>query len=214
MLQVFCLYVTKLDLDVAYTCMLQAYVLSVLRCFICMFASVLSGCCISLQWFSNIFSGVFASVSESHLFQVFHIFFYVTIVVSGYFKSRSGVAYRMRVGRSRRHWWRLGRRWRRPGQRAGPLLVHFLASLTRYARVRSLCRQRPNASARIRRPATSKSNKRSLGWTGAAVPAGPIQVDSSWYSRKVVRKSSTMISFKHFMDSSYSIFKSVFQLAL
>jgi hypothetical protein len=34
---------------------LQTYVSSVFRCFICMFASVSSGCCICLQWFSNVF---------------------------------------------------------------------------------------------------------------------------------------------------------------
>jgi hypothetical protein len=58
MLQVFYLDVAKVDLDVffdkvdldvTYICMLQAYVLSVLRCFICMCASVSSECCICLQ---------------------------------------------------------------------------------------------------------------------------------------------------------------------
>jgi hypothetical protein len=41
MLQLFYLVVAKVDLDVAYTCMLQAYVSSVFRCFIRMFACVL-----------------------------------------------------------------------------------------------------------------------------------------------------------------------------
>jgi hypothetical protein len=48
MLQVFCLDVAKVELNVAYTCMLQAYVSSVFRCFICMFAIVPSGRCIYL----------------------------------------------------------------------------------------------------------------------------------------------------------------------
>jgi hypothetical protein len=55
MLQDFYLDVAKVDLDVAYICMLQAYVSSVFRCFTCMFGSVLSGCCLCLQWFSNVF---------------------------------------------------------------------------------------------------------------------------------------------------------------
>jgi hypothetical protein len=42
MLQMFYLDVAKVDLDVAYTCMLQAYVLSVFRCFIRMFVNVSS----------------------------------------------------------------------------------------------------------------------------------------------------------------------------
>jgi hypothetical protein len=55
MLQVFYLDIAKVDLDVAYTCMLQAYVSSVFRCFIRMFASVSYGYYICLQWFSNHF---------------------------------------------------------------------------------------------------------------------------------------------------------------
>jgi hypothetical protein len=50
--------VAKVDLHVVSTCMLQAYVRSVFRCFIRMLASVLSGCCIYLQWFSNVFQAV------------------------------------------------------------------------------------------------------------------------------------------------------------
>jgi hypothetical protein len=45
------LNVAKVDQDVRYTCMLQAYVSSVFRCFIRVFASVLSRCYICLQWF-------------------------------------------------------------------------------------------------------------------------------------------------------------------
>jgi hypothetical protein len=55
MLQVFYLDVAKVDLDVVYTCMLQAYGSSIFMCFIRMFASVSSGCCICLQWFSKAF---------------------------------------------------------------------------------------------------------------------------------------------------------------
>ena len=55
MLQVFYLDVAKVDLDVAYICMLQAYVSSGPGVFIRMFASVSSGCCICLQWFLSVF---------------------------------------------------------------------------------------------------------------------------------------------------------------
>ena len=58
----FYLHVAKVDLDVAYTCILQAYVSSVPGVFIRMFARVSSGCCICLQWFSNDFLDVLASV--------------------------------------------------------------------------------------------------------------------------------------------------------
>jgi hypothetical protein len=65
MLQVFYLDVAKVDLDIAYTCMLQAYVFKcfkvfhmyVCKCFICM-----------LHMFAMVFkcfSGVFASVSDA-----------------------------------------------------------------------------------------------------------------------------------------------------
>jgi hypothetical protein len=50
MLNTYGITVAKVDLVIAYTCMLQAYVLSVFKCFICMCATV----CICLQWFSNI----------------------------------------------------------------------------------------------------------------------------------------------------------------
>ena len=92
MLQVFYLDVAKVDLDVAYTCMLQAYVLSVFKCFICMFASVSSGCCICLQWFFKCFLGAFVNVSYA-CFKCFICFLlHVATVAFGCFKSRSGVA--------------------------------------------------------------------------------------------------------------------------
>jgi hypothetical protein len=53
--QMFYLDIAKVYLNVAYTCMLQAYVSSVFRCFIRMFVCVSSGCCICLQWFLNVF---------------------------------------------------------------------------------------------------------------------------------------------------------------
>jgi len=97
MLQVFYLDVAKVDLDVAYTCMLQAYVSSVLSCFICMFISVSSECCICLQWFSNVFQA-FSQVFQTLVSSVLFVFFYVATVASGYFKSRSDVTHGMRVG--------------------------------------------------------------------------------------------------------------------
>ena len=48
MLQVIYLDVAKVDLDVAYTCTLQTYVLSVFSFLIRMFVNVLSECCIYL----------------------------------------------------------------------------------------------------------------------------------------------------------------------
>jgi hypothetical protein len=75
MLQLFCLDVVKVDLDVAYTYMLQAYVLSVYRCFIHMFASVSSGWCICLQWFSNVFRHFRKCFRR--LFQVFYLSYFV-----------------------------------------------------------------------------------------------------------------------------------------
>ena len=55
MLQVFHLDVAKVDLDVAYTCTLQAYVSSVLAVYMYI-ASVLSGCCICFAVAINVFS--------------------------------------------------------------------------------------------------------------------------------------------------------------
>jgi hypothetical protein len=42
----FYLIVAKVDLDGSYTCMLQAYVLSIFKCFIHMFASISSRYCL------------------------------------------------------------------------------------------------------------------------------------------------------------------------
>jgi hypothetical protein len=101
-LQMICLDVAKVDLDVAYTCMLQEYVSSVFRCFIRMFASVSSGCCICLQWFSNVFHVFFASVSDAGFKCFICILLYVATIACGYFKNRSDVAYEIRVGNGRR----------------------------------------------------------------------------------------------------------------
>jgi len=70
MLQVFHLDTAKVDLDVAYTCMLQAYI-----------SNVSYVCCIRLQWLSSVFR-CFASVLEvcckcfncfGCILQVFHL---------------------------------------------------------------------------------------------------------------------------------------------
>jgi len=66
MFQMFHMFQTNVA-NVAYTCMLQAYVSSV---FIRMFASVLSRCCICLQWFS-IFFQVFLKVFQTLCFKCF-----------------------------------------------------------------------------------------------------------------------------------------------
>ena len=96
MLQVFYLDVAKVDLDVAYTCMLQAYVLSVFRCFICMFASVSSMLYMFLLVF-KCFSDVFASVSDICFKCFICLLLYVITVASECFKSISGVAHGIRV---------------------------------------------------------------------------------------------------------------------
>jgi hypothetical protein len=58
----------------AYTCMLQTYVLSIYRCFICSFASVSWGCCICLQLFSNVFQ-TFIHVFQTLLSSISFVFF-------------------------------------------------------------------------------------------------------------------------------------------
>jgi hypothetical protein len=75
MLQVFYLDVAIEDLDVVYICMLQTYVPSVFRCFIYIFASVSSKCCICLQLISNIFRCFYKYFRL--LFQVFHLSHFV-----------------------------------------------------------------------------------------------------------------------------------------
>jgi hypothetical protein len=106
MLQVFYLDVVKVDLDVAYTCMLQAYVFKYFSgVFIRMFASVSCGFCIYLQYCS----GVFASVLDACFKCFICLLLYVAMVASRYFKSRSGVTHRIRVGSSRWRGRRLGR---------------------------------------------------------------------------------------------------------
>jgi hypothetical protein len=80
------LNVAKVYQGVGYTCMLQAYVSSVFRCFIRVFASVSSRCCICLQWFSNVFQ-VLSQVFQTLVSSVSSFFFlYVATVACGCFK--------------------------------------------------------------------------------------------------------------------------------
>jgi hypothetical protein len=139
MLQMFYLDVAKIDLDVAYTCILQAYVLSVFRYFIRMFASVSSGRCIYLQWFLNVFQE-FLQVFQTLVLSVFIcLLLYVATVASRCFKNRSGVARRMRVGSGRRRRRCLGQRGRRPRQR-GPTADALPCNPDAlYARLHPLC---------------------------------------------------------------------------
>jgi hypothetical protein len=109
-------------------CCINMHVVSIcFKCFICIFVSVSSECCICLQLFSN----VFASVSYACFKCFICLLLYVVTIVSGCFKNRSGVVHRMRVGSG-------GRSGRRGWGGAGPLLVHSLASPTRYTLVCSL----------------------------------------------------------------------------
>ena len=82
----------KKDLDVVYTCMLRAYVSSVFRYFIRMFASVSSRFCICLQCCSS----VFASVLDACFKCFIYLLLYVATVAFRYFKSRSDVTHGMR----------------------------------------------------------------------------------------------------------------------
>jgi hypothetical protein len=74
MLQVFCLDVAKVDLDLPYACMLQAYVSNIFKRFKRMFVSVSSGCCIFLQWLSNVFQ-TFLQVFQTLVLIVSYVFF-------------------------------------------------------------------------------------------------------------------------------------------
>jgi hypothetical protein len=62
-----------------------------------MFASVLSGFYICLQWFSNV-SQAFLQVFETLVSNVLFVFFYIATISSGCFKSRSSVTHRMHMG--------------------------------------------------------------------------------------------------------------------
>jgi hypothetical protein len=128
MLQVFSLNVAKVDLDITYTCMLQAYVS---KCFI---------------WILHMFAMFFRHFHKCfiRLFQVFHLsfFLYVATVASQCFKSRSIV---MRMGsgwqRERRSGWHERRSgWRGPtaGVLAPSLCGHAVWTLALGLNVRML----------------------------------------------------------------------------
>ena len=127
----FYLDVAKVDLDVAYTYMLQVYVASVFRCFICMFTSVLSRCCIRLQWFLNVFQ-VFSQLFQTFVSSVSFIFFCMIQLLYLDVSKVDRVLY-------------MGCTWKVAGGAddvrgsAGPLLLRSLASPTRYTLVCSLC---------------------------------------------------------------------------
>jgi hypothetical protein len=141
MLLVFYLNVTKIDLDVTYTCMLQAYVLSVIRYFIWtlhMFA-------VGFKCFSDVFAFVFI-----HLFQVFHLssFAWCNYCI-WMFQKWIGVLH-MRCA------WEAtgGARDIRGGVGdvrgdTGPLRVHSLVSPTHYALAHSLYGHRSSANVWI-----------------------------------------------------------------
>ena len=86
----FYLDVAKVDLDVAYTWMLQSYV-----------SGVSYVCCSCFIWMLHMFALVFkyfSGVLASVLGACFKCFIYLFFVAFVCFKSRSGVAYRMRMG--------------------------------------------------------------------------------------------------------------------
>ena len=85
------------------------------QCFICFFRRMLqaclSGCCICFTHMLQVFYldvvyvcnyfQLFLQVFQMHVSNVSSVFFYVTSVASGCFKSRSGVAHWIRVGSRR-----------------------------------------------------------------------------------------------------------------
>jgi hypothetical protein len=115
--------VVKVDLDVAYTCKLQAYVSSVFGCFIRMFASVSSECCICLQWFSYIFQA-FSQVFQTFVSSVSFIFFCILQLLHIDVSKIDRVLH-MRCA------WKVAGNADNIWGGAGPLLVRSLASPTR-----------------------------------------------------------------------------------
>ena len=102
MLQVFCLDVAKVDLDVC----IYMHVASI--CFNC-FSGVSYVCLqvfhLDVAYICNgfqMFLEVFASVLDACFKCFICLLLYVATVASESFKSRSGVAHRMRVGSSQR----------------------------------------------------------------------------------------------------------------
>jgi hypothetical protein len=142
------------NLDVSYTCMLQAYVSMVRKCFL----------------------GVFASVSYTCFKCSICLFLYVATVASEYLKSRSGVAHRMHVGSGWRHRRRSGRHERRPEQRGpttGALAREPVAPNARS----SLCEQRPDASNFAGFQKSAKCPVHSFGLRSSRAALGPV-----WFS--------------------------------
>ena len=74
----------------------QTYVASVFIWMLYMFhtyvASVLSRYRVCLQWFSSVFSRIFASISNTCFKCFIRLLLYVASIASGYFKSRSAIA--------------------------------------------------------------------------------------------------------------------------
>jgi hypothetical protein len=86
-----------------YICVLQAYVSSVFMCFIRMFTSVSFECCIYMQWFSNVFLAVFASILDTVL-SVSSVFFcMLQLLLLDVLKVDRDVAHGMRVESGRWH---------------------------------------------------------------------------------------------------------------
>jgi hypothetical protein len=103
-----------------------------------MFASVSSRCCICLQWFSNVFQA-FSQVFQTLVLSVSFVFFYILQLL---YLDVSKVDRVLHMGCT---WEAAGGMddvrggMDNVGGGAGLLLVHSLASPTRYALVCSLC---------------------------------------------------------------------------
>jgi hypothetical protein len=76
--------------------MLQSVFIWMLHMFHTYVISVLSGCCVCLQYFLSVFY-----VFQMYVSSVTSVFFYVASVISRCFKSRLVVAYEIRVGSRR-----------------------------------------------------------------------------------------------------------------
>jgi len=113
--------------------MLQAYVSSIFRCFIHMFASVSSVCCICLQWVSNVFQAFlqeFQTLFSSVSFVFFCMFQMLHLEVSIIDRMLHIGCAREAAGGADDVWVYVGGVWG---------LVHSLASPTRYTLICSLC---------------------------------------------------------------------------
>jgi hypothetical protein len=129
--------------------MLQVCFIWMLHMFHIYVASVLSRCCICLQWFSSLFSRVFAGVSDICFKCFICLFFYIASIASKYVKSKSDVAHGTRVESERgASSPRVGTRCRRCSGGAGPVWAHDVRASWALARTRETRHENRDCSHR------------------------------------------------------------------